>query len=275
MANLECDDSVRACEPSWVRRLSTGAALMYCGYVLFVACFVGSLVLFAYGGSEQLLLKSSKVWWYGTAAVFLVGVWLLTTADPRNLSDDRDMWVRAACRLGWVILLALEAILRLAPERPPMPELVLTLVNSSVTLVWLSLLLIYLAHLSARLSITGIRTLSYACLALLALKFTAGSVREVTQWRAQQPVVASPTSLPAQQSTSAPTAGRATTGPGGSTSRPASPATSGAWMLYSLVTTPLMAIMLFVLFRRSRGALRRVALEAEQSSAAPPSDLAV
>ncbi len=265
------DDRIVTGEPGWVRRLSTGAALMHYSYTVFLVCFILTFILFAMRFSADLLIKTGKIWGLGTVAVFLLGVWVLTAADPRDLSNRRDRWLRIGCRHGSLVVVILQIVYRLAPPLPSEVALAGPLVNMLMLTVWLSFVLIYLLRLSDRLGAGAPRALGYACLGLFVLKSAVGSVRVVME-SGSEPSSAVTTTLPASAA-SAPATSQATAAPARSTSQPASADASRQFVLFSLITTPPMAVMFLVLFWRYRRALRKAVLQAAQVRDPPPLEL--
>ncbi len=174
-------------DPTWLRRLRTGARLLCCASVFFALWSLPEGLLFwdlDVSGSVRDTFCLTGLWefswYYIPTIIFLVGVWYLCGPDLWSGRPAHGDALRTCCRVGLpVVLSALFIFPGIKPGYASMWNARLSngieLVGHAIVAVYLVCLPLYMKRLGDRLPSRLVRCVSLACLAALAFSWITNS----------------------------------------------------------------------------------------------------
>lgn len=187
-------------DPSYVRRLATGALLVEVAILAFCAVPIGALVVVTIGTAMSLdstmvevLSAVGAVVSIGASIVGLLGLFVLTSRDPAFVGADESdrsrlvtRWATVVCAVGWAGASVISMLPTVASVAPARFAAVLSLSTAAATIaLWVQVIasLFYLRHLAMRVphaglreEITAVKTLAVTTVVCITATFGFGAM---------------------------------------------------------------------------------------------------
>lgn len=206
---VSCEHDAGGLDVGWLARLARGAMAAWLGCGLMAVFVVGGMLVPNLMGKPQAVLPRMwsawpYVWFYVSAAVFIVGVWLLASRPSDEDDRSRDAWWRSSCRRALPAVVIALAYLRPSGLGAPLQDMALWPITAFIFAAWLVFVFVHIGRLARQLEARFLRRLATVCLVavpviwvlevapLLMIYYTPPGKRVIVSGPGQRSPVAEP-----------------------------------------------------------------------------------